>query len=549
MRINWSGPLWKRLAASCIFFLLIKYLISYIVLSSFFMATIEARFDHPDAIDLYYASSGKTFLERNRVRSSRFAPGIKTKTRLDFNDGVARKIRIDLGRKHGQVELYGLVLKSHFGGIRVFDHRQLYENFVPANGIKAFTLAGDHVRILTEGPDPYIVLKGELKEENALIGTVLPAIYALIFFILISTIRVSTFPAIADLRGKASSLGVHLGSLDGVRGLAALMVLAEHTGVLKNIGSLGVWLFFCLSGFLLSVPFVKNPARALSPGYMGIYLTRRLKRILPMYYSFITVAMMLHGKTDEVVRHLLFLQADGHLWTLPQEMCFYLVLPLLVVALYLLFRGNGLLSVLFLLTLLVLANRYLSTSIVSLYGYGKKLEPMIGIFLAGMMFSYLYHWLGGNALFMRLDRDTVRRLCSIAGLFLLGVLIVLSARLVPEMRSFNALYHPGIFGFAAGLFILLVVLADDTLLSRIMSFYPLRAVGIVGFSFYLLHPALIGFIRTEVQDFFSVRLSGPPMFILAGIGTYILAAFTYTYIERPFLHAAAASPIESKPAR
>jgi peptidoglycan/LPS O-acetylase OafA/YrhL len=217
-------------------------------------------------------------------------------------------------------------------------------------------------------------------------------------------------------------------------------------------------------------------------------------------------------------------------------MFFYLVLPLVVAAIYLLCRGNRLLAVFFLLVLLVSANTYMSTRLLSLYGYGKKLEPMIGIFLSGMMFSYLYHWLGTNRLFLKLDRTRVRRFCSVTGILLLALLLVLSARLVPALEHFNALDDFGTFGFAAGLFILLLVLANNTLLSRIMSFLPLRAVGLVGFSYYLLHPTLLVFIRTEFQDYFGIRLSGLPMFILAGLATYSLAAFTYTYIERPFLH-------------
>ena len=59
-------------------------------------------------------------------------------------------------------------------------------------------------------------------------------------------------------------------------------MLAEHTGVLKNIGSLGVWLFFSLSGFLLATPFVQKPSRALSYDYMSSYLLRRFKRLMPI---------------------------------------------------------------------------------------------------------------------------------------------------------------------------------------------------------------------------------------------------------------------------
>jgi peptidoglycan/LPS O-acetylase OafA/YrhL len=550
MQINRSHPLWK-IAAALLLFLLIRQILSYIALSSYFSATVDASFDHPDVIDLYYASSTATFRDQHHHSSEAFTPGLREKKRIDLGDGVARKIRLDLGRQGGEVRLYGLVLKSHFGGTKTFTPRQIFDGFTPANGIRSYTLEGDHVLVGTEGIDPYIVLKGELQEENAMIGTFLPAVYALAILLLLSHSHLAAFPAIADLQGKSSSIGLHLGSLDGVRGAAALMVLAEHTGVLKGIGSLGVWLFFCLSGFLLAAPFIKEPSRALSPRFMATYLVRRMKRILPMYYAVLAASLMFSGKTDQFIRHILFLQGDGHLWTLPQEMFFYLVLPLVVAAIYLLCRGNRLLAVFFLLLLLVLANRYMSTRWISLYGYGKKLEPMIGVFLSGMMFSYLYHWLGTNRLFLQLDRTHVRRFCSLAGILLLALLLVLSARLVPGLKHFNALDDFGTFGFAAGLFILLLVLANNTLLSRIMSFLPLRAVGLVGFSYYLLHPTLLVFIRTEFQDYFGVRLSGLPMFVLAGLATYGLAAFTYTYIERPFLHsttAAAAAPPQKQQA-
>lgn len=540
MQITWLPRIWKPLAALA-FSLLLYHLLSYITLSSFFSATVEAEFDHPEVIDLYYASGVGAFQNRHSVRSEIFRQQTREKQELLFNDGVARAIRLDLGHKGGKVKLYRLELKSHFGRKRTFDHRQLHEAFAPGNGIRGMSLKDDHLLIETEGNDPFIVLKGELKEDSFLLGTVMPAVYALAFFLLLSRFEVTAFPAIADLRDKTSSSGLHIGALDGIRGFAALVVLAEHTGILKGIGSLGVWLFFALSGFLLSAPFIRQPERAVSADYMGKYLNRRLKRILPMYYVFLVLAMMMHGKTDEMIRHLLFLQGDGHLWTLPQEMFFYMVFPLVVAALYLLFRGRQLPGAIFLLTLSIIANRYTSTEYIALYGYGKMLEPMLGNFLIGMATAYFYHWLGGNRLFLRLDRSLVRRCCSVAGMILLLVLVVLSARLIPELKSYNALRHPGFFGCASGLFILLVVLAGNSPLSRMMSFTPLRAVGLVSFSFYLLHPTLITFIRTEAQDYAGIEhLSGLPMFLLAGLATYALAAFTYTYIERPFLKGAAA---------
>lgn len=536
--MNISKTPWLKIGVALVFFLVLKYLISFIALSSFFWAEIEARFDHNDVIDLYYASGIRTIQERHRVSTAPFIQGVREKRPVKIDDGVARTIRIDLGRRGGRVELYGLSLASHFGRKIFLTPEQIFKGFIANQGIRTFALKDDHVLVITDATDPYITLKGNLLQNSFALGTIIPAVSAFVFFLFISNFTFTTFPAFSDLRGKTSSLGVHISSLDGIRGLAAFLVLAEHTGVLKNIGSLGVWFFFALSGFLLTTPFVQKPSRALSYDYMSSYLLRRFKRLMPMYYAFVGVTMLSHGRTDEVLRHLLFLQANGHYWTLPQEMYFYLILPLLVGSIYLVFRGNKLFSIVFLLVLLLLANSYLTKNIVSLYGQGQKMQPMIGIFLAGMMVSYLYHWLGDNAFFQRLNRSRVRRFSSVAGLALLLVLMVLSARLIPGLKEFNALNYSGTFGFGAGVLILLVVLANNTLLSRIMNFYPFRAVGLVGLSFYLIHPMIINFVRTEVQDYFNIRLSGPPMFAAAGVLTYILAIFTYTYIERPFLKSA-----------
>jgi len=74
MQINRSHPLWK-IAAALLFFLLIRQLLSYIALSSYFSATVEASFDHPDVIDIYYASSMKTFRDEHHRSSEAFIPG------------------------------------------------------------------------------------------------------------------------------------------------------------------------------------------------------------------------------------------------------------------------------------------------------------------------------------------------------------------------------------------------------------------------------------------------------------------------------------------
>ena len=68
-------------------------------------------------------------------------------------------------------------------------------------------------------------------------------------------------PPFCDLVKRKTSSGNAIHNLDGIRGLAVLFVTASHTQAFfqHKQGAIGVWIFFSLSGFLLSQPFIKNP--------------------------------------------------------------------------------------------------------------------------------------------------------------------------------------------------------------------------------------------------------------------------------------------------
>jgi peptidoglycan/LPS O-acetylase OafA/YrhL len=528
-------PRWIQLGLTVLFFIFIKLFLSSIILSSFSRIVIDAEFDHQESIEVFY-SINDHFESKLSKHSAPFASGKRETKTVNMNNNVARKLRIDLGGHPGQVKLYGLDLFSFFGKKIHFNPQQIYEQFTPNSDITRFSIKDDHLLITSQADDPYLMCKKNLSLNSFFFSIIAPCIFSYLFFLLISNFSVRQFPAIYDLNHKASSIGVNIGSLDGVRGVAALMVLAAHTGIQKGtIGSLGVWLFFALSGFLLATPFVQHPEKAVSYSFMSTYLIRRLKRILPMYYTYITITMLFLNRNPEVFRHYLFLQADGHLWTIPQEMLFYLILPFIMVAIYILCRGNQIASIFLLLLFVYLTDRFLTMDVVALYGYGTMLPSKAGIFLSGVLFSYIYHWLYKNSFFQRLDRRNFRRFCSFTGILLIFILILLSLHSIKSLSFFNGLHYPGIFGFLAGFFILLVLLAGDSLLGKIMSFPPLRAVGLVGFSFYLLHPLLLSLCLNLAQYYFHLKLSALSLFIVTGISTYFLSTLTYTYIERPFL--------------
>lgn len=150
-------------------------------------------------------------------------------------------------------------------------------------------------------------------------------------------------------------------SLDGVRGLAALMVMFCHfftyvqTGdsVVLNIlvkvaaiGQSGVILFFVLSGFLITRILINSKN---DRGYFTNFYARRSLRIFPLYFFFLFLYYFagpwITGSEpttfNQQIYHWVYLQnfamtfnwplaGPGHYWSLAVEEHFYLLWPFLV---------------------------------------------------------------------------------------------------------------------------------------------------------------------------------------------------------------------------
>ncbi len=516
-------------------FWVVKTAISYTALSSFRVIAISAEFDHEDVIDIYFGSSERAgFRENYKIRSETFPAGEKSRRKIVLDNHVVRKLRIDTGTSPGTLKLYSITLGSNFGQGIALDHREIYQNFLPNNGIETFRLEKDHVLLRITDEDPYIIHRGELVQRNLFLELILPFIFAVFSFLACSRFSLENIHALNDIAAKRSAAGIKFGSLDGVRGLAALLVLAQHTGLTKTGGIFGVWLFFCLSGFLLASPFVRQPSLALSRSYMTNYVIRRIKRIVPMYYVMITVTVLFLGKIADAIRHYLFLQADGHFWSISQEMFFYLILPLVMALSYLLCRNRLLLHAFFIAGCAAAAHRYLTTDLVALYGNSVHLKPFAGIFLTGVAAAFAYNYLTSRFV-STLRRPVSTALFSLIGIVVLCTCLVMSAHPFEHLDHLNPWRRPHIFGLAAGIFILATMLARNSILDKTMNLLPLKAVGIVGYSYYLLHPIIIECVRGTARYFWDYNPTGIAIFLLAGIATYLVTVFTYSYIERPFI--------------
>ncbi|MBO5497165.1 MAG: acyltransferase family protein, partial [Oscillospiraceae bacterium] len=245
----------------------------------------------------------------------------------------------------------------------------------------------------------------------------------------------------------------------------------------------------------------------------------------------------------------------GYLWTVPQEMFFYILLPALVAALYgvilleqgltaripqsrrRLFQalGPGWLGLSALLAAIVVATWMAHHRAIILYGNGESRTAMVGIFMSGMFFSLLHHAVHNSPLLQGQSGDRVRRTLGLAGATALLFLTLISYRLLPGFQPLDIYRNFGYTGFLAAFIIFSVIISPGSLLAGCMGWTPLRAVGVVSFSFYLLHPTLIVLCRETSRYFFDVNPGPWPLFLLVTLVSYGFSMLTYSWIERPFM--------------
>ena len=307
----------------------------------------------------------------------------------------------------------------------------------------------------------------------------------------------------------------HVPALDGVRGLAILLVLVSHlmlfndrTGsrvgdslsALRGLGWVGVDLFFVLSGFLITGILFDTLQ---DPHYFRSFYMRRFLRIFPLYYGFLFFLLLLGhwGPGMHFVWNgrqyvlLTYLQNTGvwfpvtdfhpgvwadldHFWSLAVEEQFYLCWPLLVF----LVRGRRRLIAL----ALALSGIALVLRIV-MYLHGSS--PLLIFMLTPCRMDTLL--LGGLvALVVRGNSDWIPRrwMLPVALIAALVIATYTLWHLGTDMRDF---FFGATFGYsviALGcVAVLIASLEPESVAHRIFRWSWLRSLGKYSYGIYVLH--------------------------------------------------------------
>jgi len=343
------------------------------------------------------------------------------------------------------------------------------------------------------------------------------------------------FPELESLRGLAalSVAGFHVSQAQVPTGAEPVLLRNMPSRVMDvlNLVFLGtppVIFFFVLSGFVLTAS-LRSAGRPVSETAVP-FVIARLFRIYPAWMFAILVfasVYWLTGRTlgivpdtTAIVRNLALLSVtmDGVGWTIQTEL---LAVPVLLLAFHWLGAGKIRAIVVIAALLAVFIN---------------LLKPILYLPGGPSRVIYLYCFLFGAVTCILLPRADPRRantiFCFGVAAFFLGAYLFADYSNVKDAWCTIASCIV-ITGAALGLTGWLAIFRDST---------PLRFMGRISYSFYLLHPLTLTIFWQMPQVLEVVLRAGYPpglvmltMFLASVIMTLPLAVLSYRFVEKPFV--------------
>lgn len=331
-------------------------------------------------------------------------------------------------------------------------------------------------------------------------------------------------------------------SLDGVRAIAALMVMFSHFfaqyfslhpgwAKITVLAQSGVTLFFVLSGFLITRILLVAKTK---PGYFKNFYIKRTLRIFPLYYFFLVVFYFLlplitHSQATpfkEQVYYWTYLQnfamtfnwpavGPEYYWSLAVEEHFYLFWPLVVLLLSL----KNLRRVSIFICLFAIGLRYIMINKdfdVYYFTFTRFDSLAIGALLATLE--------TGNILVSKSRR-------YFTGILIITLpLMVLLSKFSGEGAGTIQVIKYSIFSLAfMAIIALLIDYSPRAIANRILSSPFFSYSGKISYGLYVWHPTTFLLCTTYMQ------LPVAVMFFISFGMAYLFASLSYYLLEKRFL--------------
>lgn len=363
--------------------------------------------------------------------------------------------------------------------------------------------------------------------------------------------------------GKYNLLKIYksrIPELDGIRGLAVIMVLlfhlinnqmgqshieAFHWKALQNITSFfwsGVDLFFILSGFLIGSILLKHRE---SNNYFKAFYIRRFLRIVPVFYLLLVIYILMRKLNIPDPGNFLYLnelpllpfflfiqnyvQAHfdtfgpgplGPTWSLAVEEQFYLVLPTLIFFL----RKKWLPYVVIPLIISAPIFRFFAeTWYKSYFPFHMRMDTL----LFGVLIAYLVS-----------EKNIIDKIKANAKAFIAALILFIALGVVLSVKHIIGVLNHSIFMVIYGLFLIAALSFNEGILGKLLRNGVLRTFGFLSYAIYLFHQLFTGLFHAYVfHD--RPRLESPEHALVtftSFVFTFIFAYTLHFLLERPLIN-------------
>jgi peptidoglycan/LPS O-acetylase OafA/YrhL len=363
----------------------------------------------------------------------------------------------------------------------------------------------------------------------------------------------------------------YVAALTGLRGIAAFWVFLFHFPVLHpgdrmnlastglgktlqdtmDMGFAGVYLFFVLSGFLLTLPFAKASLDGAPQPKTGPYFKRRVLRVFPAYWAQLFIILMVGSwfvswrdlNPGELISHLfMFLNLGPEpvqtmvsvWWTLPVELSFYLLLPVLALVMrpgrwFLLLVAAIFANFLY----LNWATMHFGDSVYKSFLAVVQLPGTLPLFLLGASGALLARWMAVN----RISQPSFLHADVLFLFGAIGSVVWLGGAVLPNMEGFY-IGHWSLYAnsLVLGLMFTLMVLGlfwgsriGKSLCANPVVYYT----GLVSYSLYLWHFPVMQQVQAIGGESYAA-FTGPVRFVICALAVMIVASLSYFAFERPF---------------
>jgi len=360
----------------------------------------------------------------------------------------------------------------------------------------------------------------------------------------------------------------HLPALDGVRGIAVLLVIFHHVKVFSGLagnsladkvfgwvgknGSIGVDLFFVLSGFLITGVLLSSKG---TPHYFRNFYLRRTLRIFPLYYLYLVLIFFVASHfylplklsfkeqlwfwsylanfkwffyNGEIASFIVL----AHLWSLAIEEQFYLCWPFLISGFHLKKIKKVLLGIFcfsFLVRVLLYAAGH-SDWHIKVFFFAR-----IDMLAAGAWLALLYHE-------KKLHFENKHIIFNLLSVLLSSIAVYLFfSTFFHNLPVFKAFRWTFIW-CCLGLFLIAVLLSPSgSFLNRTLTSRLLVLTGKYSYSMYLVQSGIVllflHFLLPHLSTYIhSATLIWITLFLLSAAVSFGIGWFTYRFFERFFLN-------------